>query len=244
MLDKVGSLWIGKSLSNVEKLSMSSFVANGHDYHLYVYDDVEGIPEGVIIDDANKVVPEKDIFYSLTSDGKPGGLGAFSDYFRFNMMNYAGGYWVDTDIVCIKPFDFDTDYVFSSENTHRGEIEATSGVMKIKKGSKALKYAVDYCNDVEDKSNIRWGDIGPLLVRKTIEKFKLEKYVRDYKVFMPINWWEAHHIINPNTEFQIENQTHSIHFWNEIWRSQNWDKNLKYDDSSVFEQLKKWVGIK
>ena len=39
-LDRISGLWIGKSLSTLEKLSISSFIKNGHKYYLYVYDDV------------------------------------------------------------------------------------------------------------------------------------------------------------------------------------------------------------
>ncbi len=44
----VQGLWIGNKLSLLEQLSLKSFMANGHEYHLYIYDDVENIPEGTI----------------------------------------------------------------------------------------------------------------------------------------------------------------------------------------------------
>ena len=138
-LEKIGSLWVGDKLSNLEILSIKSFILNGHPYHLHVYNDIKNIPEGVILEDANKIVPEKDIFYAPGSNGRPGSLGAFSDYFRFKMMQETGGYWVDTDIVCIRPFDFKDPYVFASENTHRGEQEATSGIQKFPKDCDAVK---------------------------------------------------------------------------------------------------------
>ncbi len=36
----IHSLWIGTQLSTMEQLSISSFLKNGHRFHLYVYDDV------------------------------------------------------------------------------------------------------------------------------------------------------------------------------------------------------------
>ena len=50
------SLWIGPKLSNMEKLSMQSFIDNGHEYHLYTYGEVDGIPDGVIIKDGNEIL--------------------------------------------------------------------------------------------------------------------------------------------------------------------------------------------
>ena len=242
-LDRVGSLWVGNKLSNLELLSIKSFILNDHPYHLYVYNDIENLPEGVILEDANRIVPESDIFYSPGSNGRPNSLGAFSDYFRFKMMYIDGGYWVDTDIVCIRPFNFKDKYIFASENTHRGEIEATSGVQKYPKNSDALKYCVDFCESYPNKNNIRWGDIGPALVRDTIQKHNLSEYIKSYKTFMPINWWDASEFFNPNPTFEITPEIHSIHLWNDVWSSNNVDKNGIYHPTSVYEQLKNWVGI-
>ena len=52
----IKGMWIGDSLSNVEKLSINSFLKNGHDYHLYIYDDIKGIPDGVVVKDANTIL--------------------------------------------------------------------------------------------------------------------------------------------------------------------------------------------
>ena len=112
-LDRISGLWIGKSLSTLEKLSISSFIKNGHKYYLYVYDDVDNIPDGTIIQDANEIIIENDIFYSQQSPSEylkdvydkysiseystvekndkvmPGS--GFPDYFRFKVMNKYGG---------------------------------------------------------------------------------------------------------------------------------------------------------
>ena len=41
----VQSLWIGNALSELEILSINSFLKNSHDFHLYVYDDIKNVPE-------------------------------------------------------------------------------------------------------------------------------------------------------------------------------------------------------
>ena len=55
----VQSLWIGPSLSNLEKLSISSFIKNGHDFHLYAHEPVEGIPPGTTLKDGNDILSRK-----------------------------------------------------------------------------------------------------------------------------------------------------------------------------------------
>ena len=65
---------------------------HGNEYHLYTYGNVEGIPEGTIVKNANEIIPKKNIFTY-----KNGSYSAFSNLFRFTMLYKRGGCWVDTD---------------------------------------------------------------------------------------------------------------------------------------------------
>ena len=60
---------------------------------------------------------------------------------------------------------------------------------------------------------------------------------------MPINWWEANKLLIPNNDFQIQENTYSIHFWNDVFSSHGIDKNSTYHPDSIYEQLKNWVGL-
>ena len=107
----IQGLWIGPTLSQMEQLSIASFLANGHDYHLFVYDDVKNIPVGTTLKDANEILPAAAIFQYA---GRPSYAG-FANFFRYKLLLERGGWWADTDTVCLRPFDFDERYVFSSE---------------------------------------------------------------------------------------------------------------------------------
>jgi hypothetical protein len=52
----IQGLWIGSELSVMEQLSISSFLLNAHNYHLYVYDDLKYIPVGKINHRGREVV--------------------------------------------------------------------------------------------------------------------------------------------------------------------------------------------
>jgi mannosyltransferase OCH1-like enzyme len=110
----VQGLWIGDELSLLEQLSIKSFLANGHEYHLYVYDDIKNIPEGTIVKEANEIIDSSEIYKNTYFSVAFGYLG-FSDYFRVKLIYDKGGFWADTDIVCLKHFDFEEDYVFTPE---------------------------------------------------------------------------------------------------------------------------------
>src|SRR5437870_1345057 len=98
----VQGLWIGPELSVMEQLSVASFMRNGHEYHLYVYDDVKNIPAGTVIKDASEILPASRIFQYKHFPTYAG----FSNFFRYKLLLERGGWWIDTDTVCLKPFDF------------------------------------------------------------------------------------------------------------------------------------------
>ena len=95
----------------VEQLSIASFLRHGHEFHLYTYGDVSGIPDGTQVRDANEIVPEKDVFIY-----RNGNYAIFADWFRWALLFEKGNYWVDTDVVCLKPFVFDANPIFGLEN--------------------------------------------------------------------------------------------------------------------------------
>ena len=82
MSNAIQTLWIGDKLSPMEQLCLSSFVYHGHDVHLYVYSDVAGIPDGVIVKDGNEILPEDMIFLYKGHKSFSG----FSNYFRYKMV--------------------------------------------------------------------------------------------------------------------------------------------------------------
>ena len=95
----------------MEQLSMASFLRNGHPFHLYVYDDLPGVPKGVVLKDANQIIPERKIFKYKDFDSCAG----FSNLFRYRLLLEKGSYWADLDVVCLRPFSADSEYVFCKQ---------------------------------------------------------------------------------------------------------------------------------
>ena len=57
MSNKIQTLWVGNKLSTMERLCLSSFVHNDHSIELYSYEDIENVPDGVVIRDGNEILP-------------------------------------------------------------------------------------------------------------------------------------------------------------------------------------------
>src|SRR5438552_1322014 len=156
----VQSLWIGPKLSSMEKLCIQSFLKHGHPFHLYVYDHVEGVPEQAKVCDANEIVPSSRIFFY----SKHNSCAGFANMFRYKLLLERGGWWVDTDVVCLRPFDFPEEYVFSSELSAGREI-VNCGAIKAPKGSEAMTHAWSICQ-AKQPNKLVWGETGPRLMKE------------------------------------------------------------------------------
>ena len=227
----IQGLWIGPELSVMEQLSISSFLANGHDYHLYLYDDVNYIPKRTTLKDANEILPASKIFQYT---GRPSYAG-FSNFFRYKLLLERGGWWADTDTVCLKHFDFEREYVFSSEIS-KERVVVNCGAIKVPAGSDVMDYAWRVCQE-SDPLQLVWGQTGPRLMGEAVRKFSLENYRQAPEVFCPIAFFDWRKIVQPG-ETALD-ESYAVHLWNEKWREAGQDKNARYPDDSLYEQLKR-----
>jgi mannosyltransferase OCH1-like enzyme len=229
----IQGLWIGAELSVMEQLSISSFLQNGHEYHLYVYDETRHIPAGTIIKDASEILPSSNIFQYKQRPSYAG----FANFFRYKLLLEHGGWWADTDIICLKPFDFSAAYVFSSEMSQGLEV-ITSSIIKAPVGSQAMAYAWKVCREKKPE-NLVWGETGPRLMAAAASRFLLEEYKKQHRVFCPLGFSDWSKVLEPDFDAVFDETTYAIHLWNEMWRAAGQDKNQQYHPASLYERLKR-----
>ena len=230
----IQGLWIGPELSLMEQLSISSFLQNGHDYHLYVYDEVKNIPAGTVIRNANEILPAARIFQYKHRPSYAG----FSNYFRYKLLLERGGWWADTDTVCLKAFDFPDEYVFSSQINHRGVEVVVSGIIKVPAGSSIMAYAWKVCES-KNPNRLVWGEMGPKLMAKAVRKFSLKRYKKNSRVFCPVDYEKWQTVLQPDVGLPFDDGIYAIHLWNEMWRLAGQDKNAQYHERCLYEKLKR-----
>jgi hypothetical protein len=242
----IQGLWIGNKLSLMEQLSISSFLQNGHSFHLYVYDAVKGVPEGVVLLDAEKIIRREKIFKYKDYDSYAG----FSNLFRYRLLLEKGGYWVDTDVVCLRPLRLERDYVFASEKLHNPSLmgprsQLANCVIKAPTSSKIMEYC--YAESAKrDPIELAWGETGPVLLTTAVEKFDLQYYVTRAGIFCPINWWQWKRLISgffivawKEKEKSAIYGSCAVHLWNEMWRRNGVDKDADFPQNCLYEQFKR-----
>lgn len=205
---KIQSLWIGEELSKLEQLSITSFLDHGHDYILYTYNDINGVPDGTILKDANEIISSSKIFKYRNRDSYAG----FSNLFRYKLLLEKGGFWVDADIVCLRPFNFKTSHLIASENikisnknsVNKRPVKITNCVMKAPPGSEIMEYCYQTAGK-RDPHELGWGETGPDLVHQAFIEHNMTRHVAKPNVFCPINWWEWDQFIHGPLALQFIN---------------------------------------
>jgi hypothetical protein len=232
MPDVIQALWVGERLSTMEQLCISSFLHHGHEFHLYVYQDTQGIPPGTVVLDGNSVLPASRIFTYREHKTYAG----FANFFRYKLLLERGGWFVDADTVCIRPFDFPEEYIFSSEGINGRQL-VNVGAVKVPAGSPVMRYAWAACERM-DVSELKWSQCGPTLFRQAIEACALERYVQPPAAFCPVHFsvWES--MLEPSASWAFDETTYAVHLWNEMWRREGRDKDAVYAPGCLYAELK------
>ena len=93
------SFWNGGELSPYERLCLKSFIDHGHRVALYTFHHLT-VPIGVELRDASELIPESEYFVYKEGPGA-GSPSAFSNLFRYKLLATKGGWWIDTDVICL-----------------------------------------------------------------------------------------------------------------------------------------------
>lgn len=255
MLPIIQSLWVGADLSQLEKLCVQSFIDHGHTLHLYTYGNVGRIPAGASVKDANEILPASEIFRDSM-----GGLAGFSDYFRWALLNRQGNFWVDMDVVCLKPLMFDAAQVVFGR---QADGEYCNQVVGLPKGHILAKtmlevsinhtkiYPWDSHHDKTQKwkrrllrsgrEGIAFGDLsGPWVFTKVVKHLQLQHLAKPFMFCnpMPFQYWSNAFNRSFADGIDLFDNTYAIHLYNDMIRRAGMDKNACFDEDSLFEQLK------
>lgn len=231
-------LWWGP-LNELEQLSIRSYLRHGHEVHLYSYGPVWNVPLGTIIKDAEEIVPftDKERFWHLAQ---------FSDWFRYNLLLKRGGWWVDLDTICLRPFDLPDEVVITQEDYKKRNPWATNCYMKAPAGHPMLQWIVDQAR-VRDVGTLEtttaegeeYIAIGPVVLTEAVQKFGI--------TLQPSHQWNYLNSSEDPCWLEIFNtpalklpaDAYAVHLYRTTWRNEKRYYIMpKIDPKSWYGQLR------
>ena len=234
----IQGLWVNGALNNLQRLCIKSFLSNGHEFHLYTYNNEIEVPLGTTIIDAGEIISEKDIFLD-----ERGGLSTFADMFRYELLFEKGGWWVDMDIVCLRPFDFKSEYIFGSEYLNfagNSKPVTNIGVIKTPPKSDIMLFCKDTANKTwkSNYPNIKWAAFGRRVLDSFLDNNEgYKEYIQLPHVFCPLPFF-FYYMYYCDIMIDFTEKTYSLHFWNEMTRQIKANMNDVYHPNSLFERYK------
>ena len=227
----VNGLWVGSHLSSMELLTLHSFLHHGHEFHLWLYEPVDVVlPVNVKIRDANEIIPANKIFRKKNNDhdfkiGK-GSIGSpFSDLFRYKLLYENGGWWVDMDVTCLKPFNVTEPYFFRGHPL----LPMIGNIIKVPARSELMQRVFHQVNEECNEDTLEWL-LPNKILNKHIADLDLSRYINSN--LSAQDWWEDVEVfIKSNKRFP---QTWLfIHWMNEEWRSREMSKKVIFTETAI-----------
>ena len=231
-LPHLNSLWFGPPLRYLERLCLASAKATGHEFTLWSYDpkELEGVPPGTDVRDAAEVMPrERLLRYRDTNSVQ---LGA--NLWRIELLAKGFGCWVDMDLIFLRPFDFDTPYIFGWE--YEGWIN--NAVLGAPANSKMVEqlqaipqpnrrppwygpkrslqfYWERFRKGGMELEDYPWGTFSAGLVTHVVKQEGLEDHAQAGEVFYPVRWKDARALYEPAevVEAMCTEDTRTVHMW-------------------------------
>jgi len=228
-LPAVQSLWIGSRLGLMEKLTIRSFLDHGHDFILWGYEPIEALDPEVEMRDANEILPFERVFRYVGGEF-PGSVAGFSDIFRFKLLWERGGWWVDMDVTCLRPFDFDHEVLI---RPHPGLARCCGNILRAPAGSDLMRRCYSDAVAAITTTNTDW--LLPLrILSRHVDQLGLRHCIA------PESWFgtDAEEQWQPlfASQAQPRGERFAIHWCNEWLRFLGFDKNAPVA-GSFYDQL-------
>lgn len=206
------SFWWGEALSPYEMLCLKSFIACGFGFDLYTFDRNVIVPAGVRVCDASDLIGRDQFFVYQDGFGK-GSPAGFANLFRYKLLAERGGWWSDTDVICLSEHIPVFDEFFAYQNAEF----VNNALMYFAADHPVMVACFDQAMQAGRK--VRWGETGPRLLTRVLRQSGGIDRAASPAVCYPVHWSHALDVLRPVRASALVEQTQSslfLHLWNAI----------------------------
>lgn len=229
------TFWHGDSLGPYQLMGPRSFVDFGHRIELFTYDSDIAVPDWIVRRDANEIWETAHVM-SYQKDLGRGSFALHANLFRYVMLHKLGGWWIDLDMVLLRPELPTEEIYFPIESSD--PLRATFSVLKFPAGHPALAEAVDRCVAVGEDP--LYGETGPDLFTEMVVKHGLQRFGQPLHAAYPISALEVPALFDPDQCDKLQERCSGscfVHLFNETWRRAGIPRYLGPPEGSFIDCL-------
>lgn len=207
---------------------LASFPYQGARLRLYSYDDNIQVPPGIDLADAREICTDASLTGRYIADGKVE-FAKFSNLFRYLVIKQTGSCWVDSDMLCLRPPEFQHgEMVFGYQYPKDHHLALNGAVLKLPREHPVLADLIHDARAAVDLDQ-RWGAIGPQLITTKFKEAGLSVFaseMADYYPISPADFWK---LILPEGRESVEATVHAsslVHLWHKRFEITGYNKGL------------------
>jgi Glycosyltransferase sugar-binding region containing DXD motif len=234
----VRCFWHGSSLGPYQLVGLRSFVDRGHQVEIYTY-DYSGIevPGWITRKDAREIWPADHVMcYQNQTDIGRGSFALHSNLFRYALLFEMGGWWIDLDVVLLRPELPQQEIFFSIESLD--PLRATFSVLKFPKGHPAMREALEKCVTLGETPF--FGETGADLFTEMVAKYDLAKFGQPMELTFPLSALDVPSLFDPAQYDELLSRCEPacfLHLFNETWRRAGIPRSLGPPEGSLIDYL-------
>jgi hypothetical protein len=217
-----------------ERFCLKSFLDHGYEVDLYTYDENLAVPAGVRICDAAEFAGKDEVFvYQAEGFGK-GSPSPFSNFFRYKLLAEKGGWWIDSDVVCLSDRIPAVNEFFA-----RQDDESVNGaILYFERGHPAMAQCL--AHTITLGRDVKWGDTGPLLLTRVLQECGCLERAVPASACYPVHYTRALDVLRPSSAAVLRSKIESslfLHLWNASFVHAGVEKDCRPPKGSLLRIL-------
>ncbi len=231
----VATFWAGGPLPALDRACLASFALSGHPVTLFSFEQIDGLPDGVVRANAADIVSRESMSAFLYEG--VANLSHFSDYFRYKLFAVRGDAWIDTDLLMLAPLpEDDGGNIFAKETP----ASICGAIMRIGRNEPALAELLRRTEALMH-TDLVWGATGPRLLNQVLGADTILRQARPANAFFPVHYDDFTKPLLPEMAAECEALcagAHTLHLWNNIIvRLGYWKELAPPEGSFLFNRL-------
>lgn len=159
---------------------------------------------------------------------------AHINLFRYAFLYHFGGWWIDSDLVSLKP-DLPQEELFFAASGERDLVSLA--MVKFPSGHPLLTHAVERTAAADVGS---WAQSGSPLFTALLDQHGLIQYSRPPEEVCPLSWFELEIVFDPLRAEEVRrrcNSSYALDLHHEVWRGAGIPQRFAAPEGSFLDML-------
>jgi hypothetical protein len=194
--------------------------------------------------DARKICPDPSLVGRYIANGKVE-FSKFSNLFRYLLIQQTGRCWVDGDMICLSPPQFQNqEMIFGYQLPKEHPAAINGAVLRLPRDHGVLADMIQHAREVVDMDQ-NWGVLGPRLITPKFNEFGLSRFASGPTDYYPIPSAEFWKLVLPeereNVEFAVRSSK-LLHLWHHMFEVAGYNKEVAPPKGSYLHNALERVG--